>query len=100
MARHIKPMDEKEETNLWKILSKEDEETGHVTWVSEPDKDMLLLNCYFYSLFSCVEATTMMYECIDAEKAKFLKKRRAAFMRTLKWIVRYHDLSSGLGEEF
>jgi hypothetical protein len=96
MAIHLKPLDAGSEGNLWKILSK-DEGEG---WLNEPEKSSLFINCYIYSLFACVESTVRTYHCVDKDEAKDLKKKRAAFMRTLKWIVKYYEMNNEEGEQF
>jgi Cu2+-containing amine oxidase len=65
-------------------------------WLNEPNKDELLLNSFVYSLFASIDATILMYSCTDAELGKSIKKKRAAFMRTLKWITKYHEMTKGL----
>ena len=98
MARHLKPLEAGEEGNLWKILSQEEDNTDG--WLNEPDKSILLKNCYLYSFFACVDATVKTYHCVDAEEAKNLKKRRSAYMRTLKWIVKYYEMIDERGGQF
>lgn len=96
MATHLKPLEVGNEGNLWKILSADDDEG----WQNEPDKSSLLVNCYLYSLFACIESTVRTYHCVDKDEAKDLKKKRAAFMRTLKWIVKYYEMINERGEQF
>jgi len=96
MAKHLKPLDE-DGVNLWKLLAPDDGERGE-EWLNEPDKHELLVNCYVYSLFATIQATVMLYACTDGEENKSLKKKRSGFMRTLKWIVKYHEMMKGLDE--
>lgn len=96
MARHIKPLDE-DGINLWKMLAPEDG-AREEDWLNVPDKHELLINCFVYSLFASIDATVMMYSCTDAEVGKGVKKKRSGFMRTLKWISKYHQMLKGLDE--
>ncbi len=96
MAKHIKPLDD-DGVNLWKLLAPEDG-MNNDDWLNIPDKSNLLVNCFVYSLFASMEATVLMYSCTNAEASRDLKKRRAGFVRTLKWIAKYHEMIKGLDE--
>tara|TARA_B100000073_G_scaffold14526_1_gene11877 strand:+ start:1913 stop:2209 length:297 start_codon:yes stop_codon:yes gene_type:complete len=97
MAKHLKPLEE-DGINLWKLLAPDSEYEGEEPWVNEPDKHNLLVNCYVYSLFATIEATVLMYACTDSESGKELKRKRAGFVRTLKWIAKYYEMLKGLEE--
>ncbi len=97
MAKHLKPLD-KDGINLWSMLAPSEEEDAEKCYINDPDKGILLTNCFFYSFFASIDATILMYACTSTEASKDLKKKRAGFIRTLKWIVKYHEMLKGLEE--